>query len=284
MGLFDIFSKKNYDMDTLEGINAIPVPAKNFGNDLKDQTYYMLQRKATEHKKNGHMDLAIACLRKSNELSDYELRPLLMPKEYFRLVKYLEYNNQHEEATAEEKRINQRHPEFKDKRILNLKNIRTALQHNLEIGEDCVLITTTSYCPYCQPYNHKVFSISGRSRKYPKLPKEFSLYGGFCPNCFVGICTFFEGISTEPKAPHPQFQCPRCGKPFSGRLKSCKHCNLIFNWENYDAKTKNNKKILSPEFQCPRCHFSFSGRPEKCSGCGLIFTWDTYDRKHSRKI
>ena len=28
MGLFNIFKSKRYDMDTLDGINAIPVPAK----------------------------------------------------------------------------------------------------------------------------------------------------------------------------------------------------------------------------------------------------------------
>ena len=37
---------KKYDMETVTGINSIPVPA---GGD----TYYILQRKATEHKRNG---------------------------------------------------------------------------------------------------------------------------------------------------------------------------------------------------------------------------------------
>ena len=93
MGFFDIFKAKRYDMDTLDGINAIPVPAKDYhtGIDTKDCIYYLLQRKATEHKKAGRMDCAIACLRKSNELSDYEARPLLTQKEYMRLVKYIEY-------------------------------------------------------------------------------------------------------------------------------------------------------------------------------------------------
>ena len=82
MGLFNIFKSKRYDMDTLDGINAIPVPAKNYhtGKDTQDCIYYLLQRKATEHKKAGRMDCAIACLRKSNALSDYEQRPLLTPK------------------------------------------------------------------------------------------------------------------------------------------------------------------------------------------------------------
>ena len=55
MGLFNIFKSKRYDMDTLDGINAIPVPAKDYhtGKDTQDCIYYLLQRKATEHKKAG---------------------------------------------------------------------------------------------------------------------------------------------------------------------------------------------------------------------------------------
>lgn len=59
MKLIGFFKPKRYDMDTLEGINAIPVPAKNYntGDDLQDCIYYVLQRKATEHKKAGRHGL-----------------------------------------------------------------------------------------------------------------------------------------------------------------------------------------------------------------------------------
>ena len=91
MSFFNFFKPHRYDMDSLNGINSIPVPAKNYntGDPTKDCIYYVLQRKATDHKKNGRMDLAIACLRKSNALSDYESHPLLLEKDYLRLVKYI---------------------------------------------------------------------------------------------------------------------------------------------------------------------------------------------------
>ena len=117
MGLLNFFKPKNYDMDSLDGINSIPVPAKNYntGDPTKDCIYYVLQRKATEHKKNGRMDLAIACLRKSNELSDYEPRPLLLEKEYLRLIKYISQTGDFALAEQEEQKIYERHPEFKDR-------------------------------------------------------------------------------------------------------------------------------------------------------------------------
>lgn len=201
MGLFNFFKSKRYDMDTLEGINAIPVPAKNYnsGVDTKDKIYYLLQRKATEHKKAGNMDCAIACLRKSNELSDYEKRPLLMEKEYFRLVKYIESTGDYELAKKESDKIYQKHPEFLDRRVGNLPRIKECLENNKKWKNDYVLVTTTRTCPVCGKYNLKVYSISGKSKKYPKLPAEISKYGGFCPKCYLGISTYFDGISTPPQ-------------------------------------------------------------------------------------
>lgn len=198
MSLFNFFKPRKYDMDTLEGINAIPVPAKNYntGNDLQDCIYYVLQRKATEHKKAGRMDCAIACLRKSNELSDYEDRPLLTQKEYLRLVKYIELSGNLALAQEELNRIYHKHPEFLDRRISNLIRIKSALKHNKERKNDLLLITTNCKCPICSQYDHKIYSISGKSRKYPKLPSEIKSKGGFCPDCFIGISSFFEDINT----------------------------------------------------------------------------------------
>lgn len=199
MSLFSFFKPHKYDMDTLEGINSIPVPAKNYhtGNDLKDCIYYILQRKATEHKKAGRMDCAIACLRKSNELSDYEPKPLLSEKEYLRLVKYIELTNDYELAQQELNKIYQHHPEFKDKRISNLIRIKNVLDRCKKLNIDCVTISTNNSCPICSKYNSKVFSISGKTKKYPKLPSEISKNGGFCPNCTLGIYLQFDGINSS---------------------------------------------------------------------------------------
>lgn len=201
MGLFDLFKSHHYDLDTLDGINAIPVPAKNYktGDPTKDCIYYVLQRKATEHKKNKRMDLAIACLRKSNELSDYESRPLLTQKDYFRLVKFIESTGNTTLAEQELANIYSRHPEFLDRRVSNLIGIKESLKKNKEWKNDCVLVSTNNHCPICSKYNLKVYSISGKTKKYPKLPDEIVKEGGFCKNCYLGLNAYFDGISTPPK-------------------------------------------------------------------------------------
>ena len=188
-------------MDSLEGINSIPVPAKDYntGDPTKDCIYYLLQRKATEHKKNGKIDLAIACLRKSNELSDHEKRPLLTAKEYLRLVKYIEYTGEKELAKKELQKIYLRHPEFLDKRISNLVGIQECLQKCKNWKNDYVLVSTSNSCPVCSQYNLKVFSISGKTKAFPKLPSQISKEGGFCPDCSLSLSIYFDGISSPPK-------------------------------------------------------------------------------------
>lgn len=183
-----------YDMDTLEGINAIPVPAINYktGEPTKDCIYYLLQRKATEHKKKGRMDLAIACLKKSNDLSDYEQHSPLLLKDYMRLVKYLEANGQTDIAQIELDHIRSRHPEFFDTRIKNKKSIQQTLNKCRQYNVDVVSIKTNHTCPICKKFNGKKYSISGNNHNYPKLPIEFIQYGGFDKTCHVSILIDFD--------------------------------------------------------------------------------------------
>ena len=199
--MLNFFKKRHYDMDTLDGINSIPVPAQNYhsGDFTKDYIYYLLQRKATEHKKTGRMDCAIACLRKSNELSDYEKRPLLTEKEYLRLVKYIELTGDHASALNELSKIQQRHPEFYDKRISNLPRISDTLKRCKTYHTDLVYLSTTNSCPICRIYNNKIFSISGKSKSFSKLPSEVKKDGGFCPKCIISLSPYFEGINSSPK-------------------------------------------------------------------------------------
>ena len=182
-----------YSMDSLEAIDAIPIRSHNSGDIC-----YKLQRKATEHKKNGRLNLAIACLKKSNVISDCAPKSLLSEKEYLRLVKYIQKTGDDAWAGFEEQNIYQRHPEFRDKRINNLKRIHECLANNRRFNNDLVIVNTSRSCPICSNYNQRIFSISGRSVKYPKLPNEIVVHGGFCPNCSLGLLTYFDGISSKP--------------------------------------------------------------------------------------
>lgn len=182
-----------YDLDTIEGILSIPSTAREccISGYSSQSVYYILQRKATEYKKSKQLDLAIACLRKSNEISDSYSKPPLLEKDYLRLVKFLEADKQYEAAEREKENIYKKHPDFKDKRISNKQRIHECLTKCKKYNVDLVRITTNPKCSVCGKYEGKIFSISGKSKKYKKLPEEFISEGGICKSCIVGISIYF---------------------------------------------------------------------------------------------
>lgn len=153
-----------------------------------------MQKAATEFKRMEKMDLAIACLRKSNEISDYAEIPILTEKEYLRLINYVQLAKGKELADAESKIIYTRHPEFLDRRISNLEGIHNTITQCRKLKRDLVIVNTHSSCPICGKYNKKIYSLSGKNKRYPKLPSEIINSGGFCPNCFLGLNIYFEGL------------------------------------------------------------------------------------------
>lgn len=204
LNLFKKFFSKNQDSNTteeaidfttIEGIASIT--PKNYyikvnGNPL----YYFLQRQATQYKKSGNMDLAIACLRKSNEISDTYERPPLLYKDYLRLPKYIKLTGNNELATFEEQQIHNQHPEFLDKRITNAKLIRNEIQNCQRCNNDFIIVHSSTCCNQCSKYNKKIYSISGRSNLYPPIPTE--LINGACTNDIISFSCFFPEISTPP--------------------------------------------------------------------------------------
>lgn len=64
---------------------------------------------------------------------------------------------------------------------------------------DTLLITTRNSCDLCKQYNHKVYSLYGWSKKYPRIPD--SLLQSKCPACgkSIGATFYFPGVSSPIK-------------------------------------------------------------------------------------
>lgn len=206
MGLGDIFKslfgqKEHYDLNSIQGIESIPIKSFEYDpQDGKNYAYhdieYVLQRKATEHKKNGRVDLAIACLRKSNQIMPLS-KMMYTQDDYMRLVKYLRLDKQFEEAARVEKEIQS------DKRILDVDSMHQAAydgQMKLanDLNTDLVEVTCTSYhCAECSAYGNRVYSISGKDKRFPKLPEYVK---NNSKHCSMMTYSFVYGINymTDP--------------------------------------------------------------------------------------
>ena len=101
--------KNRYDLATIKGIESIPVEeAQKYPDGGKSVVYMpeqILSRQATEYKKSGQYDLAIACLKKVNEL--YPLSFYRYTRADFeRVVDMMVLAGRFNEAKQEHKKLN----------------------------------------------------------------------------------------------------------------------------------------------------------------------------------
>ena len=84
--------KSRYDLTTVDGIRSIPnSEAKKYPDGGKSVVYMpeqILNRQATEYKKENKFDLAIECLKKANELYPYSFYAY-QRNDYERLVDFM---------------------------------------------------------------------------------------------------------------------------------------------------------------------------------------------------
>ena len=103
--------EKKYDFSTIQGIEAIPVPKAKAPRTMLAGSYsmtaepgYYLQHKASDYMSDNNADLAVACLKKSNELMPFS--PMAYGIDtYLRLPRYLRKLRRFDEARFEENKI-----------------------------------------------------------------------------------------------------------------------------------------------------------------------------------
>lgn len=198
--------ERHYDFNSLDGINAIPenknvpgVPGPSGSvRGHTGEVYYYLRRKAYEHEDSGNMDLALACMRKSVAL--VKLRPYYSADDCYPLVKMLARAGYVEDA-------------YKEKAITDacLTNLRADINQSVakksvrnakSLGTDLVIMDAQgSTCPECAKYQGRVYSISGRSRKFPKVPDFYFTSGTVHKGCSHMFWPYIDGVN-DPDLKH----------------------------------------------------------------------------------
>lgn len=104
--------KSKYDLSTIEGIKSIPISEAKMYPDGGKSVVYMpeqiLNRQATEYKNKEKYDLAIACLKKANELYPISFYSYTRDN-YERLVDMLVLAGKYEEAKLEHKCLDKKY-------------------------------------------------------------------------------------------------------------------------------------------------------------------------------
>lgn len=200
MGFLDWVKKittKVDPLETREGIQAISVSirSKEEAFDPQDGIYYRLQKKATEHKKNGNMELAIECLKKSNEIVDHYRFPCTR-QQYERLYRYLMSEKRFDEADVEKKKVERKFGKGQLPKATQRKYDLQFLKDAKDCGTDLVEMSIHHpTCGECAKYQGRVFSISGISKKFPPLPEIVRKTGKIHEGCRHTFYPFFYRIS-----------------------------------------------------------------------------------------
>lgn len=188
---------RTFDLTSIEGIRSIDAAQldewKKNAPGVPSTPVQILSKQASSYHSSKQMDLAIECLRKVNELYDYDKFPYRQ-NDYLRLVRYLRDAKRFDEAREEEAKIQARfgHKDEtlpKDSFYINYMEdlIRTANDLNTDLVQAS---TAPNCCELCGKYRGRIFSLTGRDKRFPKLPDDFHL------TCGLGLYAFVYGAST----------------------------------------------------------------------------------------
>lgn len=186
-----------YDLTNIDSIHSIAIPnyqaytPKLTGDELGVTGHldYVLRMRSGQYWNNCEYELAIACLEKATQLMKYstigwprkdfyrivnELNDLGQFKKALRWKKWIEYNIPHENANE------------KEDLYLCCKALETDL---VQVGD------SDTCCAKCAMYRKRIYSISGKDKRFPKFPDDFH------SNCGLSAHPFVYGIS------RPTFKC-----------------------------------------------------------------------------
>ncbi len=185
----------NYDFNSIRGINRIPL-VKHLRctqtSGVTGELYYYLRHKAYEHEKAGRMDLALACMQKSAELS--RVNESTMKGDYYPLVKMLAYDGKIEEAKAKKKEIDELISELEMKQ--HSKVVKDMLSSIDGFGSDLVIMSVHgNSCPECAKYQGRVYSVYGKDKRFPKVPDFFYRPECVHPGCGHTFFSFIYGVN-----------------------------------------------------------------------------------------
>ena len=161
-----------YDLTTKKGIEEIPNKQqilKSFEDGtFSDNILSKLQKKATEYKKEENVEMFLLCLEKSYLImkeSDYYYKPYAD-----RYVTFLKKYRHFDKAREIQSEIDARGSDFSSHSLLEI-SINNAKKIGTDLLESDFPKPTDSKTAM---YRGRIFSISGKDTRFPKLPDDIT--------------------------------------------------------------------------------------------------------------
>lgn len=187
--------EQHYDLNSIVGVESIPL-RKNLRcpmtSGVTGKLYYYLRKKAYNHEDAGNIELALACMKKSVALVRYE--DYYLPDECYPLVKMLARNGYLDEARKEKNIIDQYAQNFENQMGKETRTRNNTLAS--EFRTDLIIMDAHGcVCPECAKYQGRVYSLSGKSRKFPKVPDFYHTTGYVHKGCSHIFWPYIDGVN-----------------------------------------------------------------------------------------
>lgn len=192
---------KIYSLKSPEDIRNISIPKFPKSSETVFSLDYILRMCASNLRNNGYNELSVLVLSKSIELMQHS-GIAWQEKDYLRIVAWLYEDHLFDLGDK-----------FKD--YIKSKNFTTshfAIEQFQNLIRKSDLIAFNSYgpiyCEECALYSGRVYSVSGKNKKYPKMPQSLIDCGCYHVGCHTGASCyydyewdkiFFKGNHVDPK-------------------------------------------------------------------------------------
>lgn len=189
-----------YDLESIEDIQSIRIPNFRYqdifaGYGATGSLDYVLRMKAGNFYNRKEKTLCSVCLWKATELMLENKYGDWQKEDYDRLVNWHNSLGMFDEARKAEKYL-QGHPNYLGNSFNSLASqIKNSTLENAK-RFNCDLVAFHDYgtgcCSKCSKMTGRVYSISGNSKKYPKLPEYVKRHGNFHEGCRCTMTVFFD--------------------------------------------------------------------------------------------
>lgn len=182
---------KTYDTYSPESVQSIPEFDFRNRKSLGTPVYYLeyvLRMRASQERKLRNNPLAYALLKKSTQLMK-NTGIFYSRQDFLRLANWLYEDGQYDQAAKVE---NDLLATFPDESSVHLASFQRSLENCKLIPTDYIFCSShQGTCPICSQYQCRVYCISGKDKRFPKLPDIVYQYGGFHKGCRHFFYPFF---------------------------------------------------------------------------------------------
>lgn len=196
-----------YDLENIEDIRQIPIPDFSKYDDMMEgygvtgSLDYVLRMKAGAFYNRNEKELCSACLWKATEMMQENESIAWQKSDFDRLINWLNELGMYEDAQKAKaylltcSRYQSKGSAF-DSNARQLKDI--TFQHAKRFGSDLVAFHDygSGCCAECAKMRGRVYSISGKNKKYPPLPEYAKIHGNFHSGCRCRMSLFIDGEET----------------------------------------------------------------------------------------